>query len=133
MPNKKDSLPSFLTNTDAVPDIFELVGAKNTTTQALPTEGELLVDVYQDPKNLFVRSTIAGATLDNLEIHFNNNTLTIRGERSSAKKVPQDDYLHQECYWGSFSRSIVLPMPIKADKISATLEAGILTIKLPKA
>jgi len=95
-------------------------------------EGELLLDVYQDDKNIYVKSTIAGVKPEDLEISINNDMLTIRGQRTQADEVKEKDYFYQECYWGSFSRSLILPVEVKTDKVSATLKDGVLTITLPK-
>lgn len=96
-------------------------------------EGELAVDVYQDKDNVYVRSTIAGVSSDDIDISIHNDLLTIRGKREKTKDMQGVDYFYQECYWGSFSRSIILPVEVKADKIDAFLKDGILTIVLPKA
>lgn len=95
-------------------------------------EGELLLDVYQDDKNIYVKSTIAGVKPEDLEISINNDMLTIRGQRRQDDEVEEKDYFYQECYWGSFSRSLILPLEVKTDKILATLKGGVLTITLPK-
>lgn len=95
-------------------------------------EGELAVDVYQDKDNVYVRSTIAGVSSDDIDISIHNDLLTIRGKREKTKDMQGVDYFYQECYWGSFSRSIILPVEVKADKIDAFLKDGILTIVLPK-
>jgi HSP20 family protein len=58
--------------------------------------------------------------------------ITIKGRRILDENIKNEDYFFQECYWGSFSRSIILPMEIDSDRISATLKNGILTIRLPK-
>jgi HSP20 family protein len=59
--------------------------------------------------------------------------LTIRGKREVNKNIKAEDYLYTECYWGSFSRSIILPVEIDAEKVSAVIENGVLTVSLPKA
>ena len=96
-------------------------------------EGQLSVDVYQDKKNIIVKSTIAGVKPEDLDIFINDDMLTIRGVRKTEEEVADEDYFYRECYWGGFSRSIILPIDIRADKISATLKNGVLTIILPKA
>lgn len=95
-------------------------------------EGQLSIDVYQTPKNIIIKSTIAGVKPGDIDISINNDMLTIRGKREECKKIKEDDYLFRECYWGSFSRSIILPIEVKANKIDAILENGVLTITLPK-
>jgi len=59
--------------------------------------------------------------------------LTIRGTRKFTESVSAGDYFYQECYWGGFSRSIILPVAVKSDVIEANLENGVLTVTLPKA
>ncbi|MFC1721912.1 Hsp20/alpha crystallin family protein [Patescibacteria group bacterium] len=96
-------------------------------------EGQLTLDVYQDDDNVVVKSTIAGVRPEDLEIAINNEMLTIKGSRRKEAEVKEDDYFHQECYWGSFSRSVILPLEVEADQIDASLKDGILTVKLPKS
>ncbi|MFA4937200.1 MAG: Hsp20/alpha crystallin family protein [Patescibacteria group bacterium] len=96
-------------------------------------EGQLSVDVYQTKDAIVIKSTIAGVRPDDLDITINNDLVTIRGERQQEEAVRPDDYFYQECYWGGFSRSIVLPMEVKADEAEATLKNGVLTLVLPKA
>jgi len=95
-------------------------------------EGQLVVDVYQTPKNIVIKSTVAGLRPENLDISLANDMITIRGKRENQEEVKKEDYYYKECYWGSFSRSIILPAEIRADEVKAELENGILTITLPK-
>jgi HSP20 family protein len=96
-------------------------------------EGQLSIDVFQTPKALIVKSTIAGVKPSDIDISINNDMLTIRGKREMLEEIREDDYLFRECYWGSFSRSIILPVEVESDKIEAELENGVLTVTLPKA
>lgn len=59
--------------------------------------------------------------------------VTIRGKREIEETITEDDYFYQECYWGGFSRSIILPMEIIPEKVDASLKNGVLTVKLPKS
>lgn len=95
-------------------------------------EGELAVDVVEAPGQFVVQSTLAGVRPQDLSLSLQRDLLTIRGERSSC--VPHEDakYLTQECYWGKFSRSILLPEAVDTARSSATLKQGVLTIVLPK-
>jgi HSP20 family protein len=96
-------------------------------------EGELAVDVYQSGHNIIVKSTIAGVKIEDLEIYLHNDLLTIRGKRESGLEENGSDYFYKECYWGGFSRSIILPVEVQADHVEATLKNGILKIVMPIA
>jgi HSP20 family protein len=96
-------------------------------------EGQLSVDVYQTKTAVVIKSTIAGVKPEDIDISLSNDMVTIRGKREVDQSVSEDDYFYQECYWGGFSRSIILPMEVRADKAEATLKNGVLTIALPKA
>ncbi|MDP3999379.1 MAG: Hsp20/alpha crystallin family protein [bacterium] len=95
-------------------------------------EGKLTIDVYQTPTEIVVESTIAGVKPENLDISINNESVTIRGKREKEQRVTDEDYFYQECYWGKFSRSIILPQEIDAENATAGLKNGVLTIRLPK-
>jgi HSP20 family protein len=95
-------------------------------------EAQLSVDVYEDDSNIIIKSTVAGVNPEDLEISISNDLLTIRGSRQQDEETTDDNYYCRECYWGSFSRSIVLPREVDQKKIDATIKNGILTIKLPK-
>jgi len=97
------------------------------------SEGQLAIDVYQTKDSIVVKSTIAGVKPEDIDISINNDMLTIRGTRKMKDEIEEDSYFYQECYWGTFSRSIILPMEVKTDKIDATIENGVLTVTLPKA
>lgn len=96
------------------------------------SEGQLTIDVYQTPDDIYVESTIAGVEPENLDIDITNESVTIKGERRKEEVIADEDYLHQECYWGKFSRSVILPQEIDPDKAHAEFKNGILRIKLPK-
>jgi HSP20 family molecular chaperone IbpA len=95
-------------------------------------EGQLTIDVYQSPNDIMIESTIAGVKPEDLDISITNESVTIRGKREKEKTVKDEDYFYQECYWGKFSRSIILPQEIDSDKAVASIKNGILVIKLPK-
>lgn len=96
-------------------------------------EGELNIDMYQTKDNVIIKSTIAGVKGEDLDITIANDMLTIRGERKREEKIEQEDYFYQECYWGGFSRSVILPVDVDTEHIEADLKDGILTVILPKA
>ncbi len=96
-------------------------------------EGQLTIDMYQTKDNVIIKSTIAGVKPDDIDITIANDMVTIRGERSRDFDASAEDYFYQECYWGSFSRSVVLPVDVDIENVGADLKDGILTVTLPKA
>ena len=96
-------------------------------------DGQLAIDVFQDEKFVYIRSIIGGIDPKNIEVHINNDMVTIKGKRiAPSDTVKAEHYFIQECYWGEFSRSIVLPVPVKEDEIEAMLKDGVLTISFSK-
>jgi HSP20 family protein len=96
------------------------------------TEGQLAIDVYQTPDDIVVESAVAGVHPDDLDINVTNDSVTIKGKRRRIREVEEKDYLYQECFWGKFSRSIILPQEIDPDKSTVTFKNGVLKIRLPK-
>lgn len=94
-------------------------------------EGQLVVDVYQTETELVVQSAIAGIETDDLDVSVENDIITIKGAR---KKPPdkQRSYFYQECYWGPFSRKIILPVEVDPNRVKAVMKTGILTLRFPK-
>ncbi len=95
-------------------------------------EGTLTVDVFQDGDYIIIQSTVAGVKDENLEINITNESVTIRGERERKEEVKEKDYFYQELFWGTFSRSIILPQEVDPENSTATLKNGILNIRMPK-
>jgi HSP20 family protein len=96
-------------------------------------EGQLTIDVYQTDNEIIIKSTIAGVKPEDLDVSISNDMITIQGERRRDEDIPEENYYYQECYWGGFSRSVILPVDVIADKIEASMKNGILTIKMLKA
>ena len=98
--------------------------------KVIAAEGQLAVDIYQLGNRLIIKSTIAGARAEDLHINLHHDLLTIKGTRELKENIREEYYLCRECYWGPFSRSIILPVEVDAQKINADLEDGVLTITL---
>jgi len=96
------------------------------------TDGQLAVDVAETDADVVVISTLAGALTDRLEVFVHNDLLTIRGQRQQPFHGTGFRYFHQECFWGKFSRTIVLPVDVKGDLAEAEYKNGILIIRIPK-
>jgi len=95
-------------------------------------EGELAIDVYTTPSALIIESAIAGVNPEDIDVSISPESVTIKGKREKEEKVKTENYIHQECYWGRFSRTIILPQEIDADKAQANIKNGVLKITLPK-
>lgn len=110
----------------------EKVKVKTKEKERWPeAEGQLAVDVYQTDSELVIQSAIAGVEPKDLDITMEGDLLTIKGKRK--KPVEEEgDYFYQECYWGEFSRQIILPVEVDPGRIEASLKEGILVIRIPK-
>lgn len=97
------------------------------------SEGQLAVDCIETPTEIMIRAAIAGVRQQDLEVHVTEDLVTIRGQRN-IDPLPSHSTIHYgECFWGPFSRSIVLPCRVKTDEADAVLKNGILTITIPKS
>ncbi len=94
-------------------------------------EGQLAIDVYQTENELIIQSAIAGVKPENLDISMESDVLTIRGNRERLSEQ-EENYFTQECYWGPFSREVILPVEVDPGRVEATMKEGILTIRIPK-
>lgn len=96
------------------------------------TEGQLVVDVYEDDTNFVVMSTIAGITAKDFEIVVDKDMLIIKGNRNNPETEEGKSYFYRECHWGPFSRKIVLPEHVDAGQVQAEFDKGLLIVKFPK-
>ncbi len=97
-----------------------------------PEEGQLAVDVYQTPKEIVVQAMVAGVNPENLQVNITRDMVTIKGKREEARTISEENYFAQELYWGSFSRTILLPSEIEPEDAEAVERNGLLIIKMPK-
>jgi HSP20 family protein len=109
------------------------ISQEKSPDSRVDSEGQLTIDVYQTEEDIVIKSTIAGVKPEDLDVNINNDMVTIRGERVQNEEVDPEDYYYQECYWGPFSRSVILPVEIISEKAEAAMKNGILTLRLPKA
>lgn len=127
--------------------ILEHVSTTDSETTPVPTsshirekewhedmeEGKLSVDVAHDDKNVYIVSTVAGVIPDKIEIYIHNDLLTLRGERVNPMQSKSGvEFYHSECFWGHFSRTIVLPVEVNGDLARAQYKNGVLEIVVPK-
>ena len=94
--------------------------------------GQLAVDVYQTKESVVIKAPIAGVNPNDLDIAISDDVVTIKGDRKDESVIEKEHYYVQECFWGSFSRSVILPTSTVPEKAEATLKNGVLTIEIPK-
>ena len=95
-------------------------------------EGQLAIDMYQTPSEIIIKTMIAGVKQEDLDISITRDMVVIKGHREESNDTAGNDYFHKELYWGSFSRTIILPQEIDVDESEAINKNGLLVIRMPK-
>lgn len=134
MANKK-SFFERLTGTvkiDRDQESADLAETKTNWLEGSEEEGELTVDVYQTPDSIIIKTIVAGVKPDDLDISITRDMVTVRGKREEEKTTTEDNYFHKELYWGTFSRTVVLPQEVDPEEAEAFEQHGLLIITLPK-
>ncbi len=121
-----DSDSSDFFSTDHEDDLVE------TPTDEEDSDGELAVDMYETPNDIVIQTMTAGVRPDELIISITPEMITISGKREFSHNISEENFHHQELYWGSFSRTIHLPKEIEPDMAEAEERHGLLIIRLPK-
>lgn len=112
---------------------MEMTMDRNTEWGSGRTWG-LPLDVVEQDDAYVVRASIPGMNPDDIDITLTDNVLTIQGQtRHEDEQRDGERYVMRERRYGSFSRSISLPMPVDAEQIEATCDNGELMLTLPKA
>jgi len=137
----EDELTAAFLGDDDLPTSNDAPAGGQATAQAPASDdwdedeavpGQLAVDVYETVEKLVVKARTAGVNKNELDVSISDNTLSIRGTLSAGNEEEVENYFVQECYWGEFSRSIALPVPVKEDEVEALLKDGVLTISFKK-
>lgn len=133
---EREAIPFTAPVADEAEAVWEAVARSQAARQAesrwIEPEGELAVDVFLTNDSVVVRTAVAGVRPQDISVALFNDLLTIRGERYPDGDPEGATYLAQECHWGSFSRSVVLPVPVSQEPTEAEMKNGILTIVLAR-
>ena len=120
-------------------NLEELEEAENTFPKEDPSsvedieeEGELAIDVFQNDNEIIIKTMVAGVKPDDLDISITRDMVTIKGKREIEITIDESDFFHRELYWGTFSRTIVLPQEVDVEESEAIEKHGLLIIRLPK-
>ena len=107
-------------------------GAKTAPEEPEGPIGQLTVDIYHTQNDIVVESAIAGANPEDIDVNVSPESISIKGLRKRELEGPDAEYLHQECYWGKFTRSIILPEEVDPESASVKFKNGILSVRMPK-
>lgn len=129
-----EPFPEIMSLRQAVDRLFEESFIRPSRLLTLFGEAPgVTMDMYQTPKEVVVKASLPGVNPEEVDITITGDVLTIKGETESEEEIKREDYLCQECRYGSFSRSVTLPGGLRIDRAEATFENGILTLTIPKA
>ena len=106
---------------------------KIETDRPVQKGGQLALDVYETDEEFIIQSTVAGVKPEDLDISVEGDLISIKGSRKRFNEEKKGRYIYQECYWGEFSREVILPEEVDETKIEATIKNGVFTLKIPKA
>lgn len=95
-------------------------------------DAQLAVDVHQTPAEIIIQTMVAGVKPEDLNVSITRDMVTIKGKREGARNISDENFFVKELYWGSFSRTILLPQEIEPEEAEASEKHGLLVIKLPK-
>jgi len=95
-------------------------------------DGQLAVDMYQTPTDIVIKTMVAGVKPEDLDISITRDMVTVHGKRMELYEDTESDFFHKELYWGSFSRTIILPAEVEIEEAEASEKHGLLTLILPK-
>ncbi|MEK7090652.1 MAG: Hsp20/alpha crystallin family protein [Patescibacteria group bacterium] len=95
-------------------------------------DAQLSIDMYQNPAEIIIQAMVAGVRPEDLDVSITQDMVTIKGRRAYQHQVTEDNFYYRELYWGTFTRSILLPQEVDAEESQATIKHGVLNIRLPK-
>lgn len=128
-----DPFRELNTITDRMNRLFqETYGTTNREGEGLTSSFVPAVDIYEDEHNVTVKMEVPGIDQKDIDVHLENNTLTVRGERKFEKDEKEENFHRIERRYGSFYRAFTLPNTLDPDKVQADYENGVLKIKLAK-
>ena len=104
---------------------------QNESKEWMETEGELTVDVYSTGKEIVIQSAVAGVKPEDINVSAENDMIIIKGKRNDPSEDKEKNYFFRECYWGKFSKKIIVPDEIDSSRIDAVIKSGVLTVRVP--
>lgn len=108
------------------------VETSGSPQEPVESEAQLPIDMYQTPEEIAIKAVIGGVKPEDLDISITRDTVTLKGKREESQRINEENYFYQELFWGSFSRTIILPQEIEVEEAEARESEGLLFIRLPK-
>ena len=120
---------------EAMDRLFEesFVGPRWTSLWSAENGATLAMDVYENEDAFVITAPVPGIKPEEVEITITGNSVAIKGETKAEQRSEKGNFLRQEVRYGSFQRSMTLPLDVQGDKAEALFENGVLTLTLPKA
>lgn len=118
---------------DEIDRLFESPLAEFTRASQLLSGWTPALDMHEDKDNVVIVMELPGMKKEDIDISLHNGSLTISGERKNEEKYGDAEVYRAERFVGKFQRSVTLPAPVSADKVTAQYKEGVLTITLPKS
>jgi HSP20 family molecular chaperone IbpA len=119
-------------NTPSV-SLSEALNNQNLIVEEEETqEGQLAVDVYDNGDEIIVKSMLAGVRPEDIDLTITRDMIVLRGTRADSHFVDENNYFHKELYWGTFSRTVILPVEVDPEEAQAMECNGLLLIRLQK-
>jgi len=130
---KKREVPKLKDDIDELFDKF-MRSFSSSLPEIFGVEGEIWpsVDVLEDKKNIIVKAEIPGMDPSDFDISISDNILTIKGEKKQEKEEKDKNFYMMERQYGTFTRSITLPVEVNEEKVDASYKDGVLKIVIPK-
>lgn len=132
-PQDKVPIRDLMNIQEAMNELFaDLFSGKTIRGAAAQDSWQPAVDIYENKEAIFILMDIPGMTPKDIDITATPENIIVKGERRVSKEIGDENYILREHYYGSFSRSIPLPYPVKPRDIKATYKDGTLELRLPK-
>lgn len=115
-------------------DVFEPFGRRRRWLPRLSERDVIVpnVEMYDKGNEIVVKAELPGVEKDDVDLTITKDSLTIKGETKKEEEVKEEDYYCSECNYGSFHRTLSLPVEVNAAKAKASFKNGVLKITLPK-
>lgn len=126
------NFPRLVIKEEPVDNWFAVGAAESPAGEWHTSDGELALDVSETNTHIIVEAPVAGVRAEDVALSVSGDMLTIRGMRRAPEGSAERAYIHRECHWGSFSRSLILPCQVDVTSSQALFQNGILTITLQK-